>query len=208
MILGFFYSLLRADMCRTFVVSKGCSRDLRPLGQGKQLTKSLRKGGVLKTMKAVVKKSATVANVWVVMNRSRRMFARQLKASQNLVTKIACIQEVANGVYNDPKRIWFDVLTEAKRLTNLIDFNAYCQSLSLNPANVAQHIIFEGSGIVNRIMRHGVQEVMGERIRMFRNPLFDESKVIDEPMPEAEMSGEKVQITYEIPTNIETVQEE
>lgn len=52
------------------------------------------------------------------------------------------------------------------------------------------------------------QEVMGERIRMFRNPLFDESKVIDEPMPEAEMSGEKVQITYEIPTNIETVQEE
>ena len=104
------------------------------------------------------------SNIFAVMTRARRMFARQLIVTQNLDTKIACIQEVANGVYADPQRVWYDLLTEAKRLTNLIDFNEYCRALRLNPAHVAQHIVFEGSGI-------------GERIRMFEKPLYDQTKI-------------------------------
>ena len=98
------------------------------------------------------------SNIFAVMTRARRMFARQLIVTQNLDTKIACIQEVANGVYADPQRVWYDLLTEAKRLTNLIDFNEYCRALRLNPAHVAQHIVFEGSGIVNKVMRYGVEQ--------------------------------------------------
>ena len=117
------------------------------------------------------------SNIFAVMTRARRMFARQLIVTQNLDTKIACIQEVANGVYADPQRVWYDLLTEAKRLTNLIDFNEYCRALRLNPAHVAQHIVFEGSGIVNKVMRYGVEQVIGERIRMFEKPLYDQTKI-------------------------------
>ena len=105
------------------------------------------------------------SNIFAVMTRARRMFARQLIVTQNLDTKIACIQEVANGVYADPQRVWYDLLTEAKRLTNLIDFNEYCRALRLNPAHVAQHIVY------------GVEQVIGERIRMFEKPLYDQTKI-------------------------------
>lgn len=117
------------------------------------------------------------SNIFAVMTRARRMFARQLIVTQNLDTKIACIQEVANGVYADPQRVWYDLLTEAKRLTNLIDFNEYCRALRLNPAHVAQHIVFEGSGVVNKVMRYGVEQVIGEQIRMFEKPLYDQTKI-------------------------------
>ena len=56
------------------------------------------------------------SNIFAVMTRARRMFARQLIVTQNLDTKIAYIQEVANRVYADPQRVWYDLLTEAKRL--------------------------------------------------------------------------------------------
>lgn len=128
-------------------------------------------------MKNVAKKNSSAMNVWVVMTRARRMFLRQLKATQNLETKIACIDEIAGMIYSDPKRVWYDLLTEAKRLTNLIDFNEYCKSLGLNPDYVAQHVVFEGSGTVNKVMRHGVKEVIGERIRMFKKPLYDPKRI-------------------------------
>ena len=82
------------------------------------------------------------SNIFAVMTRARRMFARQLIVTQNLDTKIACIQEVANGVYADPQRVWY-----------------------------------EGSGIVNKVMRYGVEQVIGERIRMFEKPLYDQTKI-------------------------------
>lgn len=95
-----------------------------------------------KTKGAKVSKTPVI---WVTLNRARRKFYQQLKATQNNATKIACIDEVAMEVYQSKhEMVWYDLLTESKRLTNLIDFNEYCHSLQRNPAFVAQHVAFEG----------------------------------------------------------------
>ena len=127
--------------------------------------------------------------IWVTLSRARRKFYQQLKATQNNATKIACIDEVAQEVYkSDHKMVWYDLLKESKRLTNLIDFNEYCHSLQRNPAFVAQHVAFEGSGVVNKVMRYGVESVLGDRILAYDEPLYNPVKIrglLDEAKPTA-----------------------
>lgn len=147
------------------------------------------------------KASKTLA-IWKTLNRARRKFYQQLKATQNNATKIACIDEVAQEVYkSDHKMVWYDLLKESKRLTNLIDFNEYCHSLQRNPAFVAQHVAFEGSGVVNKVMRYGVESVLGDRILAYDEPLYNPVKIrglLDEakpaaPKPVAEPSSARVE---------------
>ena len=116
--------------------------------------------------------------IWMTLNRARRKFYQQLKATQNIATKIACIDEVAQEVYkSDHRMVWYDLLKESKRLTNLIDFNEYCHSLQRNPTFVAQHVAFEGSGVVNKVMRYGVESVLGDRILAYDEPLYNPVKI-------------------------------
>ena len=152
-------------------------------------------------------KTSKTPAIWMTLNRARRKFYQQLKATQNNATKIACIDEVAQEVYkSDHKMVWYDLLKESKRLTNLIDFNEYCHSLQRNPAFVAQHVAFEGSGVVNKVMRYGVESVLGDRILAYDEPLYNPVKIrglLDEakpiaPKPIAEPNPTRV----EVPTTV------
>jgi hypothetical protein len=102
-------------------------------------------------------------------------FKQQLH--QNLETKIECIQHGADRWYNDPARAWYDILTQSRVLTNLVDFNLYCNKLGVTAEHAAQHIVYEGQGVVNKILRLGVQAVVGERILMFNQPLYNPQKI-------------------------------
>lgn len=134
-------------------------------------------------------KASKTPAIWKTLNRARRKFYQQLKATQNNATKIACIEEVAQEVYkSDHKMVWYDLLKESKRLTNLIDFNEYCHSLQRNPAFVAQHVAFEGSGVVNKVIRYGVESALGDRILAYDEPLYNPVKIrglLDEAKPTA-----------------------
>ena len=134
-------------------------------------------------------KASKTPAIWKTLNRARRKFYQQLKATQNNATKIACIEEVAPEVYkSDHKMVWYDLLKESKRLTNLIDFNEYCHSLQRNPAFVAQHVAFEGSGVVNKVIRYGVESALGDRILAYDEPLYNPVKIrglLDEAKPTA-----------------------
>ena len=149
-------------------------------------------------------KASKTPAIWMTLNRARRKFYQQLKATQNNATKIACIDEVAPEVYKSGhKMVWYDLLKESKRLTNLIDFNEYCHSLQRNPAFVAQHVAFEGSGVVNKVMRYGVESVLGDRILAYDEPLYNPVKIrglLDEakptaPKPIAEPSSARVEVS-------------
>lgn len=148
-------------------------------------------------------KASKTPAIWMTLNRARRKFYQQLKATQNNATKIACIDEVAQEVYkSDHKMVWYDLLKESKRLTNLIDFNEYCHSLQRNPAFVAQHVAFEGSGVVNKVMRYGIESVLGDRILAYDEPLYNPVKIrglLDEAKPTAPKT-----VTEHTSTRVET----
>ena len=112
------------------------------------------------------------------MTRARRKFQQQLKKYQNLQTKIDCIEEAAEEVYGKSSQaVWHDLIKETTRLTRLTDFNQYCQSLGLDPSNVAQHIVFAGSGVISKIWRDGDENVLGSMVYDYSEPLVDMLKI-------------------------------
>ena len=130
-----------------------------------------------KTKGAKTTKASKVSRISATMIRARRKFQQQLKKNQNLQTKIDCIEEAAEEIYGkSAKAVWHNLLEETMRLTNLIDFNTYCRSLGLDPSCVAQHIVFEGSGVVNKVMRNGVGNELGAEILAYEEPLFNPMK--------------------------------
>lgn len=138
-------------------------------------------------------RTSNVSKISTTMNRARRKFQQQLKKMQTIQTKIDCIEEVAEEVYGSvPQMVWHDLLKESKRLTNLVDFNEYCRSLDLNPSYVAQHIVFEGSGVVNKVMRNGVEDVLGAMIIVYNEPLFNPVKLTNKDFSQIKMKQKSI----------------
>ena len=50
-------------------------------------------------------------------------------------------------------------------------FNKACDNLGLAPKTVAQHILFESEKTAKRVLI-GVEAVLGERVKMFTEPLY------------------------------------
>ena len=51
-------------------------------------------------------------------------------------------------------------------------FNKACDNLGLAPKTVAQHILFESEKTAKRVLIEGVEAVLGERVKMFTEPLY------------------------------------
>ena len=54
----------------------------------------------------------------------------------------------------------FQLLSEVLR-THTPDFDSYCAVIGVNPEAVAQHILYEGIGKVNEVLRYGLEQTYG-----------------------------------------------
>ena len=45
--------------------------------------------------------------------------------------------------------------------THTPDFDSYCAVIGVNPEAVAQHILYEGIGKVNEVLRYGLEQTYG-----------------------------------------------
>ena len=126
----------------------------------------------------------TIPPVYRVMMAANRQFKRYSKKFQNTEAKIACIEDNIDRYYDDSLRFWANLKDEAKDLLDSIKFNNTCNGLGLKPENVAQHIIFEGKGVKNRVLWNGLDE-MGELIKAFDAPLFeDKDSILEDKVSE------------------------
>ena len=54
----------------------------------------------------------------------------------------------------------FQLFSEVLR-THTPDFDSYCAVIGVNPEAVAQHILYEGIGKVNEVLRYGLEQTYG-----------------------------------------------
>ncbi|MBO7506899.1 MAG: hypothetical protein J6T67_05905 [Paludibacteraceae bacterium] len=138
-------------------------------------------------------RSRFIQPVYLVIKTGRGIFENQLV--KDGVTKRQCL-EVALArspkLYPDEERFWIDFRTERERLVDSKRFCKDCESLHMNPNEVADHIVFEGKGVVNSVLRDGLLLVMGDNIRMFnsalwkdKNGIFKKAEDPDAPAAEA-----------------------
>lgn len=115
--------------------------------------------------------------VWKVLDDARKKFNAQIVKSTSV--KRECIKACIGKYYADDLRFWLDLLSQSEKL--LLDsmrFNKACDNLGLAPKTVAQHIFFESEKTAKRVLIEGVEAVLGERVKMFTEPLYvDEKKL-------------------------------
>lgn len=93
--------------------------------------------------------------------------------TQNTSTKRECIQACIHVAYEDSLRFWQDLLDNASRLLDSKRFNDYCNSRHLTPEAVAEHIVFEGDGLIKEVLKNG-PKILGEKIAVFGERLYED----------------------------------
>ena len=111
-----------------------------------------------------------------VLRKAKRLYYSQVDKS--VENKIRCIEIALASyieMYPDKLRFEMDFRAERERLTDSSRFCKACEGLGLVAVNVADHIVFEGKGVVEKVLKEGLQ-VVGEKVHMFNAPLWKDTE--------------------------------
>lgn len=114
--------------------------------------------------------------VYRVIKKARTLQLKQLIQSGE--SKAACLEAVVakcDDIYPDKLRFEMDFRAERERLTDSKRFCRECEAKGLVPENVADHTVFEGKTVVEKVLKEGLQ-VLGDKAQMFNCPLWKDSK--------------------------------
>lgn len=122
------------------------------------------------------RKAYKMQPVYAVCKMAKAIFMRQL--IQNTETKKAAIKAALSHSYKeypDGLRFYMDFKAERDRLTDSRKFCNTCEARGLNPEFVADNIVLEGKGVLESVLKDGLQ-IFGEGVMMFNAPLFEDSE--------------------------------
>jgi len=122
------------------------------------------------TITVKIKGRGKKAPIWKVLDKSRRKFDAQLTKDNGV--KRQCIAFCIEEHYSDKLRFWLDFKSHTEKLLDSVSFSKYCKSRSLEPAIVAEHLVYEGESVMKKVLCDGIGAVMGEKVMMFTQPLF------------------------------------
>ena len=118
------------------------------------------------------------APVWKVLDDARKKFEAQIV--KNTQVKRECIKASIGKHYADELRFWYDFTSQTEKLLlDSVRFNKFCEGLGLNPRNVSEHIVFESEKVAKRVAVEGVSVVLGERVKMFGDPLIQNQEKLN-----------------------------
>ena len=129
--------------------------------------------------------------VYRVIKKARQLFAKQLK--KDTQAKIECLEAAlasCQDLYPDPLRFELDFRAERERLTDSKRFCDACEALKLVPEEVADHVVFEGKGTLEKVLKEGLQ-VLGENVHMFNKPIWSDSESLYADAHQAEEGADE-----------------
>ena len=121
-------------------------------------------------------KRATKRNVsplWSVITKANRVFALQVTKTNKC--KLDCLTNAMVGKYPDQDKFWVEYHQQTSMLLDSRRFCKECVDYGCNPAFVAEHIVFEGSAMVRKVLKSGVKVVLREGVRLYEER-FTEAK--------------------------------
>lgn len=121
-------------------------------------------------------KRATKRNVsplWSVITKANRVFALQVTKTNKC--KLDCLTNAMVSKYSDHDKFWVEYHKHTSTLLDSRRFCKECVDYGCNPAYVAEHIVFEGSAMVRKVLKSGVKVVLREGVRLYEER-FTEAK--------------------------------
>jgi hypothetical protein len=116
------------------------------------------------------KKKRQTPPMWYVLTKARNTFKVQLDKSNDV--KLRCIQEFIPYKFRDAGLFWSDFMDQVEKLLDSRKYTNECKSLGLIPSNLAEHIVFRGSGTIKKVLENGVKNVLGNDVTLFKESFF------------------------------------
>ena len=114
-------------------------------------------------------RSRKASVLWPTVSKARRTFEKQLHKSNDL--KRECLEKLIPSVASDVEHFWSEYMDQANVLLDSKRFEKECSDLSVDPTILATHIVFLGSGTINKVLRNGIVNTIGSKYRDF-NEMF------------------------------------
>ena len=103
--------------------------------------------------------------LWSVIRKAHKVFAVQIKKDNG--TKLNCLEFAMHSKFDDHEKFWVEYHKHTSTLLDSRRFCNDCLSKKYEPAVVAEHIVFEGHKMIKRVLKEGVINVLGERIKLY-----------------------------------------
>ena len=110
-------------------------------------------------------KRQAIPAMWRVLRRAKKTFDAQLEKSNP--NKLKCIDMYLASEMNDTAKFWGEFMEQVEKLLDSRKYVRECQFLSYKPENVAEHIVFLGSATLNKVLKSGVQNALGNDLMLY-----------------------------------------
>ena len=115
-------------------------------------------------------KRATKRNVsplWSVITKANKVFAVQVDKDNQ--RKLKCLEYAMVGKYSDHDKFWVEYHQQTSTLLDSRRFCKDCMDKGLYPVAIAEHVVFEGSAMMRKVLKEGVTNALGEKIQFYKN---------------------------------------
>lgn len=110
-------------------------------------------------------KRQAIPAMWRILGRAKKTFDAQLTKSNE--TKLRCIDAYLPAEMNDTQRFWGEFMQQVEKLLDSRKYLRNCQQLGYDAANVAEHVVFLGSAMLNKVLKYGVENVLGNDLMLY-----------------------------------------
>ena len=136
------------------------------------------------------KKRPPVPAMWQILKKAQKTFTAQLE--KNNENKLHCIVMYQRADMNDAARFWGEFMKQVDRLMDSRKFLRECNVLGYEAINVAEHIVFLGSGKVNRVLKNGIHTTLGNDLYLYSARLSPKEADVFRERIETTLSNEQV----------------
>lgn len=124
------------------------------------------------TESAKQQRSRKASVLWSTVSKARRTFEKQLHKSNDL--KRECLEKLIPSVASDVEHFWSEYMDQTNVLLDSRRFEKECKDLNVDPTILATHIVFLGSGTINKVLRNGIVNTIGSKYRDFTEKFVPE----------------------------------
>lgn len=117
--------------------------------------------------KGRVARKNSVPLMWRVLSKAKKIYDVQVGKSNEV--KLNCLNRFMFAEYNDEVNFWKEYAWHVNRLLDSRKFCKSCVLRGLEPQIVAEHIVYQGSSAVHKVLEDGLEKYIGGGIDEYRN---------------------------------------
>lgn len=102
---------------------------------------------------------------WSLIYKARKNYNVQFDKTNEV--KLRSIKQLIPSLTADEEKFWSEYMTEANTLLNSRKYLAECEKLGVDATTLATHIVFLGSGERSKVLKYGVENVIGTDYRLY-----------------------------------------